>query len=179
MNSTQKTYLWIIIFLSIIGIILSLDLTKSHIISYSTNTPCDISPSVSCSLVNTSTYSELLGVPVALFGVLWFVALGILALAILFRADHSHLITALIYWNGIGIVFVIYLIIAEFILQTICPLCTVIHLFVVISLALSVLLYRSHPVKSSLKDMFKQLKYWIILFALLNLVPIIFFNTIY
>ena len=179
MNSTQKTYLWIIIFLSIIGIILSLDLAKSHIISSSTNAPCDISPSVSCSLVNTSTYSELLGVPVALFGVLWFVALGILALVILFRTDHSYLITALMYWNGIGILFVIYLIIAEFILRTLCPLCTVIHLLVVISLALSVLLYRAHPVKSSFKDLFKQLKYWIILFMFLNLVPIIFFNTIW
>ncbi len=177
MNSTQKTYLWIILFLSIIGLLISLDLTKSHL-SASTNTPCDITPSISCSLVNTSVYSELLNVPVALFGLLWFLALGVLAFMALYQKETSSVITALLYWNVLGVLFVTYLIFAEFLLRTLCPLCTVIHFLVVISLSLSVLLYRSQSEKTSLKFILKSFQYWILLFIIINIIPFILFNTI-
>lgn len=177
MNFTPKTYLWIILFLSIIGLMVSFDLTKSHL-SASTDTPCDISPSVSCSLVNTSIYSELLNVPVALFGVLWFLTLGALAFMALYQKESSLAITALLYWNVLGILFVTYLIFAEFLLRTLCPLCTVIHILVVISLSLSVLLYRSQSGKVSLKSLWTSFRYWILLFILVNIIPIILFNTI-
>eukprot|EP01112_Ceratiomyxa_fruticulosa_P021351 TRINITY_DN7477_c0_g1_i2.p1 TRINITY_DN7477_c0_g1~~TRINITY_DN7477_c0_g1_i2.p1 ORF type:complete len:100 (+),score=9.21 TRINITY_DN7477_c0_g1_i2:113-412(+) len=54
---------------AIAAFLVSVYLVYGH---YHTSSSCDITPSFSCSVVNTSTYSELFGVPVAVFGVGFF-----------------------------------------------------------------------------------------------------------
>ena len=137
-----KTILKIMLCISLLGAFISIDLAQKHIIATSANTPCDITPSISCSLVNSSSYSELVGIPVAVLGILWFVVLGILCLAAL-RKKSFRLISLILGWNIFAILFVIYLIIAEFLLQALCPLCTAIHVLVVTSLVFSIVLYNS------------------------------------
>lgn len=70
----RQKILKIIFFLSILGIALSGYLIYLH---YSgLNSPCDLSETFQCSLVNRSQYAEIFGIPVALLGLLGYSALG-------------------------------------------------------------------------------------------------------
>ena len=61
-----------ILVLSLIGFIISLYLVKNHYEGSQQGSFCDFNAVASCSIVNTSIYSELFNVPVALLGALWF-----------------------------------------------------------------------------------------------------------
>lgn len=99
---------------------------------------CSEGGTVNCSAVTSSDQSLLFGVPVALLGLLWFVAVTILCLPIAWRAAsrlvHQARVAALV--AGMG--FVLWLIYAELIIVgAICLWCTVAHvlafgLFVVV-----------------------------------------------
>ena len=78
-KKSKATILKIIILLSVIGIVTSLYLVKNHYADPTKGALCDISESVSCSLVNVSIYSELFNVPVALLGALWFLVIILLS----------------------------------------------------------------------------------------------------
>jgi len=116
-----------ILILAFAGLLVSIYLVYSH---YHKSSSCDITPSFSCSVVNTSTYSEIFGVPVAVFGVLW----NIFAIAgvwkILSGEKPLIFLYALLLWLGVGTVFVFYMIYAEFMIGGICPYCTLVHLFI-------------------------------------------------
>ncbi len=160
----------IIVVLSFIGLLTSLYLVQSHISPPTEGSACDISSHVSCSLVNTSVYSKLFGVPVSVFGSIWFVFLGLLAWG---SMKNKKLIAGMFWWNVLGIVFVIYLIAAEFILKALCPFCTVVHVITLITFALIFVLHRGKKKLVSLKT-FKTLIVWIVI---LNLIPLIVFNV--
>ncbi len=166
----------VVIILSVIGIIVSLYLVQSHFALSSAGSFCDVSDTVSCSLVNSSVYSTLLGVPVALFGVFWFLILGLMAQ----RAKKNKLLLSpLVSWNILGILFVIYLIIAEIILRALCPLCTVVHVITLITFILAIILYKNLPAtekNKAKKDFLKIIKPWLILIIILNLILFIVFN---
>src|SRR5690349_10542170 len=87
---------------------------------------CQLGTVVSCAVVNKSAYAELLGVPVAVLGVCWFVVL--LALTLRAPGEPRHTPWALLGWCGAGAGFVGYLLYAEYALGTLCPFCTVVHL---------------------------------------------------
>ena len=127
------------IILSILGFLLSVYLTIEHYVKG--KAPCDINQTVSCTLVNTSIYSEILGIPVAFFGIVYF-----LALLLLSRKSYKEKTTKrakhLMYFNISGLLFVVYLIIAEILLNAICPACTLVHLIVLSALGLSIYAYK-------------------------------------
>ncbi len=125
--------------LGLIGFVVSLYLTIQHFTL--TKGACDVNQTISCSLVNSSIYSEIFGVPVAVFGLLWFAALFVLAWSAYKRNDKSAE-KRLLYWNIAGLVFVLYLIFAEILLKKICPLCTVVHGVVLVTLILSIYSYK-------------------------------------
>ena len=160
-----------ILILSILGFLTSLYLVQNHYVPPTEGALCDFSEFVSCSLVNTSTYSILLGVPVAIFGTLWFLFLFLMALQSL-KSSKKELSLLLLGWNVLGLLFVIYLVIAEIILQAICPLCTVVHVIILITLVLSILLYKKQKVKLPIK----KLKPWIVWIIIINLIPLILFS---
>ncbi|MBT3836498.1 hypothetical protein HOD05_00720 [Candidatus Woesearchaeota archaeon] len=160
----------IIIVLSLLGFLTSLYLVQSHISPATEGSVCDISSSVSCSLVNTREFSELFNVPVAVFGALWFVFLGLLAWK---SMKNKKLIPGLFWWNLLGIAFVVYLIAAEFILKALCPFCTVVHVITVVTFGLIFILHRG---KKKLVPL-KTFKTWIAWIIILNLIPLIAFNV--
>eukprot|EP01112_Ceratiomyxa_fruticulosa_P021350 TRINITY_DN7477_c0_g1_i1.p1 TRINITY_DN7477_c0_g1~~TRINITY_DN7477_c0_g1_i1.p1 ORF type:complete len:371 (+),score=63.24 TRINITY_DN7477_c0_g1_i1:113-1225(+) len=112
---------------AIAAFLVSVYLVYGH---YHTSSSCDITPSFSCSVVNTSTYSELFGVPVAVFGVLWNIVAIAGAWKILSGEKPLIFLFALLLWLGVGTVFVFYMIYAEFMIGVICPYCTLVHIFI-------------------------------------------------
>ena len=170
-------FLKIILVLSIIGLITSIYLIENHYAGSEKGSFCDINAQVSCSLVNTSIYSELFNVSVAVFGALWFVVLIFLTIK---SFKEKEFISALLGWSASGLLFIIYMIIAEIILKAICPFCTLVHIIVLAIFILSILTYKNIKIKSSL---FSSIIFWmkkhkslIALIITINLVPLIIFN---
>jgi len=82
---------------------------------------CDLGESFNCDIVNRSTYSVVLGVPVALIGILGY--LSLLALATLYRSKAETPVMLLIA-SLAGLGFALYLTYIEgFVLATWCVLC--------------------------------------------------------
>ena len=162
-----------IVVLAVLGLFVSLYLVENHYAGFKVGSACDFSERISCSLVNNSKYAELFHVPVAVFGALWMVLLGVLAIVALHKEQPA--IKALLIWNVAGILFVLYMIYAELVLQALCPFCTIVHIITLVTLILSYKLYReTKPAK--LKDdqiLFK----WTVFAALLFLIPIIAINV--
>ncbi|OFW78192.1 MAG: hypothetical protein A2Z48_04420 [Actinobacteria bacterium RBG_19FT_COMBO_70_19] len=99
---------------------------------------CSDSGTVNCSAVTTSAQSTFLGIPVALLGLVWFVAMLALSLPVAWNATsrNVHLVRFAAALGGIG--FVLWLVYAELIIiGVICLWCTIAHvlafgLFVVV-----------------------------------------------
>eukprot|EP01132_Coremiostelium_polycephalum_P000493 gene493-621_t len=120
---------------------------------------CDVSSTVSCSTVIKSSYGEIANVPVAVFGITWNICLLIAIWRIMIEDRITHFITALYIWCSVGIGFVLYFIIAEYLIGAICPFCTIVHVINCVLMYFSFRLYcdlRSPPhiglVASSLKN---------------------------
>ena len=88
---------------------------------------CSAGTFVNCESVTTSQWAYVLGVPVALLGLVY--NLGGVAFAYLGRRlglRRGRLVGTL--YTGVGILFVLYLVFAEFVLiGQICTWCTVVH----------------------------------------------------
>lgn len=70
---------YLLVVLAVAGVVVSAFALHAH---YSTNylyLPCDINSRWSCGLVNHSRYAMVLGVPVALIGILGYTLLGVVA----------------------------------------------------------------------------------------------------
>jgi uncharacterized membrane protein/protein-disulfide isomerase len=95
---------------------------------------CDINAKVSCTQAYLSPYGSLFGVPVALFGVMYFVVVLLLAgLGGRERSDVRDTVPAyLAAWSAIGLAFVAYLAWASYLqLGTFCILCAVTYVSVI------------------------------------------------
>lgn len=92
-----------------------------------------------CEAVNTSIYSELLGIPVALLGALTYLSLIGLGVAIWidFFAEYARL--ARFFIVAVGVVFSAYLTYIElFVLHEICPWCVLSAILIVLLAIVSV-----------------------------------------
>jgi uncharacterized membrane protein/protein-disulfide isomerase len=106
---------------------------------------CDISATVSCTQVYQSRFGTFRGIPVAIFGALWFVAAGLLAVAGLTARQtvRENVPGYLFAFSTIALAVVLYLGYASlFLLKAICLLClttyaAVIALFIVSGAATS------------------------------------------
>lgn len=95
---------------------------------------CDINASVSCTQVYQSRYGSVLGVPVALGGVIWFAAVLLLtyAGARAPRAAIPNVSGYLLLWSTVGLAVAMYMAYASFfVLGTICLLCVVVYVAVI------------------------------------------------
>ncbi|MDP3640632.1 MAG: vitamin K epoxide reductase family protein [Nanoarchaeota archaeon] len=147
-KETKKRILQSFLLLSILGFIFSIYLVKNHYALPSEGAICDVGDIASCSLVNTSRFSEILNIPVAFLGALWFAVTFILSWKAL-RKDGA-VMTQLFVWAVLGMLAVVYFIIAEIILQTLCIFCTVVHGIIALLFVLSLLLFFSEK-RSALK----------------------------
>lgn len=115
--------------LAVLGLAVSAYLTYEHFTG-STTLACSDSGTVNCLKVTTSAQSRVMGVPVALLGLLFFAAIAPLMLPRLW-ADRrmSRLRIGAV---AVGVVFVLYLVYAElFEIGNICLWCTAVHVITV------------------------------------------------
>merc|ERR1711862_1315 len=116
---------------------------------------------MSCSKVRRSVFSEILSVPIAVFGFLFNIANLYGSLCLLKSLNirrKASIISGLYFWNAFGCLFVFYLIGAEIYLQTICPLCTIIHILQIITLIICYLLHFEIQKIPSFIETIKDLK---------------------
>jgi uncharacterized membrane protein len=110
---------------AVLGLAASIYLTVEHYTA-STSFACPENATVNCQKVTSSSYSHLLGVPVALGGALYFVVMVALVSPPAWRSpllDRLRVVAA-----GLGVVAVLYLLWAElFRIDAICLWCTVVH----------------------------------------------------
>ncbi len=120
MTSSARMLLIVIAVLAIAGIAVS-SVSLGHHYGTDKSSFCDLSETINCDIVNRSEYSTLLGIPVALIGVLGYLALLVLAT---FYRRHSST-PRLLFWGAIiGLGFALYLTYIEgFVLSTWCILC--------------------------------------------------------
>jgi uncharacterized membrane protein len=123
---------------AVAGALLACYLTYLHL-SPGHSSFCEIGPKViSCEAVSKSKYSELLGVPVSMFGICWFLLLLYFAFQAPLESEQQGIMLRLqLAWTLLGLLFVAYLLYAELMIGAICPLCTLIHVLNVLSAILA------------------------------------------
>tara|TARA_Y100000310_G_scaffold267836_1_gene280080 strand:- start:595 stop:1092 length:498 start_codon:yes stop_codon:yes gene_type:complete len=101
----------------------------------------------SCTIVNSSSFSEVLGIPAGVLGMVWFAILFVLLWQV---KKRQELAKRLLIWNVLGVLSIFYFIYGEIVLGTICTYCTVVHVIVVISLIVSIFFMKE--LKNQKKD---------------------------
>lgn len=135
--------------LALLGLAVSGYLTYEHY-SASATLACPNTGAINCVKVTTSSYSKLLGVPVALLGLLFYVGLIALCLPAAWRSTNPWASRARLAGAGAGVVFVLYLVWAElFRIDAICLWCTVVHATTLALFAVIVLAAALRPIGSS------------------------------
>jgi uncharacterized membrane protein len=133
----------IITVLAILGFLISVFLTYNFYSSLDSGSHdfCNTTGIGSCSKVTQSVFSTLFGIPVAFLGALWFFILFVLnSFTSINKSRKSSLYSFV--WSVVGLIFVLYLIYAEIVLNTICLWCTVVHIIVVINFFLVFRMYK-------------------------------------
>ena len=141
MNS--KKGLKLVIIFSILAVIIFSYLINVHY-KKEKESFCDISTGISCDIVNKSVYSEIFGIPVALFGALTFLLIGVLSFIALKnkpikianksfkQKDILKLLLAILVFS---VLFSLWLIYAElYLILSICILCVVSDIIILITL---------------------------------------------
>jgi uncharacterized membrane protein len=121
---------------SVAGLGVSAYLTAAHFASASI-LACSAGGLVNCERVTTSAQSELLGIPVAILGLAWFLAMGVLTSGPGWRSGLAVVSRARLALAVAGIGFVLYLLYSElFTIGAICLWCTVAHVLAFVLFAL-------------------------------------------
>ena len=138
---TGRQFCLVIAVLAVGGIIIS-SISLQHHYTTSESSFCNISENLNCDLVNRSVYSKILGIPVALVGILGYLLL--LSLATIYRGDPQTP-KVLLGASGLGLGFALYLTYIEgFVLAVWCILCLT-SLFLIFDIAVlsAILIFRS------------------------------------
>jgi len=121
-SEISKRLMWAVAILSICGLAVSAVSLQRH---YATSKSefCDIGETLNCDIVNRSEYSSILGIPVALIGILGYAALAVLATVYRERVEAPSLLFCA---SGAGLIFALYLTYVEgHILGVWCILCLI------------------------------------------------------
>lgn len=123
--------------LSVAGLAVAVYLTVEHYTS-STTLACPDTGALNCLKVTTSEQSAVAGVPVAVLGLLYFVAM--LTLSLLWRSPRRDVRLGRLAFAAVGVLFVAWLVYAElFTLDAICLWCTAVHLLALALFAVTAL----------------------------------------
>jgi len=114
--------------LTAIGIGIATYLTIAHYDSH-VSLVCSAKGAIDCGAVTTSAQSKLFGQPVALLGLLYFVAMIPWHLPVAWRSADSRIKIGRLIYGALGVGFVCYLVYAEaVIIKKICLWCTGVHI---------------------------------------------------
>ncbi|MFC0042000.1 vitamin K epoxide reductase family protein [Actinomadura rayongensis] len=116
--------------LTLVGLGISVYLTVAHYRPRAL--VCSASGVIDCSAVTTSKYSELLGIPMPLLGLAFFVGFAVLITPPLLRSPLPLLRWSRLAAVSVGVLFVVYLITAEVILRHLCQWCTGVHIVTIL-----------------------------------------------
>jgi uncharacterized membrane protein len=145
LDTTQPRLRWqpvATLVLSIVGLGIATYLTITHFDKVAL--VCSDNGAINCAKVTTSPQSEIVGIPVAMLGLAFFIPMIALCLPVAWRSTDRriHLARLLLAVTGVGMI--IYLIIAElFIIKAICLWCSGVH---VITFILFVIIVTASPV---------------------------------
>ena len=115
--------------LSVLGLAVSVYLTIEHY-SSSTTLACPDTGALNCLKVTTSEQSAILGIPVAVLGLVYFVVM--LGLSLLWRSPRRDIRLGRLAFAAVGVLFVAWLVFAElFVLDAICLWCTAVHVLAI------------------------------------------------
>ncbi|MBR7830701.1 hypothetical protein KDK95_30645 [Actinospica sp. MGRD01-02] len=121
------------------GLAVSAYLTVAHY-TQSVTLACPATGAINCEKVTTSPESLLLGIPVAVLGLLFFAAFAALALPAAWRSRSPLVRTARLALAVLGVCFVARLVYAElFEIDAICLWCTVVHALAIALFAITAL----------------------------------------
>ena len=133
--------------LAVVGLGVSAYLTYEHY-SSSATLACPDTGAINCVKVTTSEYAEVLGIPVALLGLLFYGGMTLLCLPVAWRLPGPWIGRARLAGAVGGVVFVLYLVWAElFRIDAICLWCTVVHVVTVALFAVLVLAAALRPLE--------------------------------
>lgn len=131
-----KWLAWLGVALTLIGIAAAIYLTVAHYTTAQT-LACPETGVINCAKVTTSVYAEILGVPLAVLGLVFFIVMLPLQLPALWRNRSKAVIWGRLAFAVSGVLMVFWLVYVEFFkLNAICLYCTVVH---VVTIALFVL----------------------------------------
>jgi uncharacterized membrane protein len=117
--------------LAVAGLGVSVYLTIEHFTA-STTLACPDTGALNCLKVTTSEQSAIAGVPVAVLGLVYFVAMLAASLPTLWRSTSPAIRRGRLALAAIGVLFVFYLVFAElFTLDAICLWCTAVHVLAI------------------------------------------------
>jgi uncharacterized membrane protein len=132
--------------LCLVGLADSIYLTIEHY-SASSSLACPDNGAINCVKVTTSSYSEVLGVPVALLGLLYYVGMSALCLPVVWRRAPAWVGRLRLAGAAAGVAFILYLVWAElFKIDAICLWCTLVHVVTVVLFAVVVLAAALRPI---------------------------------
>jgi uncharacterized membrane protein len=139
-TATRRIY-WAIAILALAGSVVS-SVSLYHHYGKDKTTYCDFGENFNCDIVNRSPYSKVMGIPVALVGILGY--LSLLALATFYR-EKAETPGMLLLAATLGLGFAIYLTYIEaYVLATWCILClSSLSVIVLITVLSSVLFAQS------------------------------------
>jgi uncharacterized membrane protein len=131
--------------LTLAGLGVSAYLTYEHLTQGAT-LACPDTGVINCVKVTSSAYSALLGVPVAVLGLIFFAVMTTLCLPSAWRSARAWLHGTRLAAAAAGVVFVLYLVWAElYRIDAICLWCTVVHLITLALFALLAFSYAAQP----------------------------------
>jgi len=114
--------------LSVLGLADATYLTIAHYVSTVT-LACPETKFVNCAKVTSSSYSMIHGVPVAVFGLIFFAVMIVLQLPVAWKSTNQRLRSFRVMFAIVGIMSVFYLVYVElFKLNAICLYCTGAHI---------------------------------------------------
>lgn len=159
LSARAKLWLFIGVILAAVGMAVSIYSINHHRqvkLSGSSDAACNISQTVSCDEVALSEYSEIKGLPLGVYGLGYFAAMGVLAgiglAGVKTTREHIHAYVAMI---GIGIVASIALaLISSLIIQKICLVCIGVYAITVLQAVSLVIFRRELPKGADAKSIF-------------------------
>ena len=139
--ATTRVPTWAVVatgILVLVGLGISAYLTYEHATNNAT-LACSDSGRINCLLVTKSSYSKLMGIPVAYLGLAYFVVAVIVMLPPLWRLAGVFSLVRLVF-AGAGLLFVFYLLWAElFKLNAFCLWCSGVHVTVFLLFAITLI----------------------------------------
>jgi uncharacterized membrane protein len=129
MSRNIKIVFLITFLLSLFGLGVSIYLTLTHFFSSSIPLACSDTGLINCAKVTTSPQSKLLGIPVAVLGLVFYIPMCYLCFPKTWTSRSKNIAVVRQIYSVMGILFVIYLISMELlVIKNICLWCTSVHI---------------------------------------------------